>query len=101
MASREEAATWKKVAFTGMLSAEELQSAVDAMNIGKGLSVICAADILTSSESIEKVTSADCVILVEKQEQSVLGDITKELEALKAWNKPVLGAVVVNVDAVM
>ena len=101
LTSREEAAAWKKIAFTGMLSAGELQSAVDAMNIGKGLSVICAADILTSSESIEKVTSADCVVLVEKQEQSVLGDITKELEALKAWNKPVLGAVVVNVDAVM
>lgn len=99
--SREEAATWKKVAFTGMLSAEELQAAVDAMGLEKDLSVICADDVLTNAESIEKVTSADCVVLVEKQEQSVLGDITKELDALKAWNKPVLGAVVVNADAVM
>ena len=32
---------------------------------------------------------------------STLADISKELEALKAWNKPVLGAVVVGVDAVM
>lgn len=99
--SRTEAAAWKKVAFTGMLSAEELQTAVDAMGLSKDLSVICATDVLTSAESIEKVTSADCVVLVEKQEQSVIGDITKELEALKAWNKPILGAVVVNTDALM
>lgn len=101
LASREEATTWKTVAFTGMLSAEELQNTVDAMGLGKDLSIICAADVLTNADSIEKVTSADCVVLVEKQEQSVLGDIAKELEALKAWNKPVLGAVVVNADAMM
>ena len=99
LASREE--EYKKIAFTGMVGAEELKKAVDAMGLGKEYSVVCAPDVLTNAESIEKVTAADCVVLVEKQEESVLADITKELEALRAWNKTVLGAVVVNADAVM
>jgi len=101
LASREEATTWKKVAFTGMLSAEELKAVTDAVGLNKEYTIVCAADVLTNAESIEKITSADCVVLVEKQEESTVTDITKELEALKAWNKPVLGAVVVNADAVM
>jgi len=64
-------------------------------------SVICAPDVLTNAESIEKLSAADCVVLVEKQEESTLADISKEIEALRAWNKTVLGAVVVNADAVM
>lgn len=84
-----------------MVGAEELKKAVDAMGLGKEYSVVCAPDVLTNAESIEKVAVADCVVLVEKQEESVLADITKELEALRAWNKTVLGAVVVNADAVM
>lgn len=101
LASREEAAGWKKIAFTGTASAGELEVAVDAMNLGKEFSVVCAADVLTNAESIEKVAAADCVVLVEAQEKTSLADVAKELEALKAWNKTVLGAVVVNVDAVM
>lgn len=72
-----------------------------AMGLGKEFTVVCAADVLNFAESIEKLSEADCVVLVEKQEESTLADISKELEALKAWNKPVLGAVVVGVDAVM
>ncbi|MBP3568898.1 MAG: hypothetical protein J6K04_07000 [Lachnospiraceae bacterium] len=101
IASREGAADWKKIAFTGTARAEELKQAVDAMGIGKEFTVVCAADILTNAEAIEKLSGADCVVLVEKQEESTIADISKELEALKAWNKPVLGAVVLNTDAVM
>ena len=71
------------------------------MGIGNDYIVICAPDVLTNAESIEKLIEASCVVLVEKQEESTIADIAKELEALKAWNKPVLGAVVVGVDAVM
>ncbi len=101
LASREEATGWKKIAFTGMADAEELKKAVAAINLGNAYSVVCAPDILTNAESIEAVAAVDCVVLVEQQEKSVLSDITKELEALKAWNKTVLGAVLVNTDAVM
>jgi len=101
LASRKEAADWKKLAFTGTVSAEEMEQAVSAMGLSKDYTVICAPDVLTSAESIEKLSEADCVVLMEKQEVSALADISKELEALRAWNKTVLGAVVVNADAVM
>lgn len=99
LASREE--EYKKIAFTGMVGAEELKSVVSALGMDGSYSVVCAADVLTNAESIEKLVAADCVVLVEKQEQSTFADITKELEALKAWNKTVLGAVVVGTDAMM
>ena len=101
LASREDAAGWKKIAFTGTIDKEELKNVVSAFGIGASYSIICAPDVLTNADSIEKLCAADCVVLVEKQEESTLADITKELEALKAWNKTVLGAVVVNADAVM
>lgn len=101
LASREGAAGWKKIAFTGMAEAEELKKAAAAMKLGSEYSVICAPDILTNAESVEAVAQADCVVLVEQQEKSVLTDIAKELEALKAWNRTVIGVVVVNADAVM
>ena len=63
--------------------------------------VLCTADILTNAASIEQLSAADCVVLVEKQECSALADIEKELESLKAWNKPVLGAIITNTDAIM
>ena len=44
--------------------------------------------------------SADYVVLVEKQEESCYTQITRELEALFAWNKKVLGFIVIGVDAV-
>ena len=62
---------------------------------------ICAPNVLINAEAIAQVTGADCVVLVEKQEQTMLTDVTKEVEALKAWNKTVLGVIVVNTDAVM
>jgi len=101
VSARAEAANWKKVAFTGSLGAKELEDVVASLGMDASLSAICAPDVLTSAESIQKLSEADCVVLVEKQEESTLADITKEIEALKAWNKTVLGAVVVNADAVM
>lgn len=99
--SRDETKNWKKVAFTGTLDIKELQSIVKALGIDSTYTCICAPDVLTNAESIDKVAGADCVVLVEKQEETVLADVIKELEALKAWNKIVLGAIVVNTDAVM
>ncbi len=101
VSARAEAADWKKIAFTGTIAAEELEAVVASLGMDASLSAICAPDVLTNAESIEKLSEADCVVLVEKQEVSTLADITKEIEALKAWNKTVLGAVVVGVDAVM
>ena len=94
-------ADWKTIAFTGMLPETELQQVIDACGLKDSFTVLCAADILTNADAIEQLSAADCVVLVEKQESSALADIEKELEALKAWNKPVLGTIITNTDAVM
>ena len=101
LSAREEAKDWKRVAFAGTVSEEELQTLLAAMKFDESYTVTVVADILTNAESVEKVVAADCVVLVEKQEVSRFSDISRELEALKAWNKPVLGAIVLNADAVM
>lgn len=101
LASREDGKDWKKIAFIGTVAVEELKNVVAALGLDASYTLVCAPGVLTNADAIEKLTAADCVVLVEKQEQSTLADITKKLEALKAWNKTVLGAVVVNADAVM
>ena len=99
--SREEGNTWKKIAFTGTVSEEEIKKLLTSLNMNSSYQLISALDILTNAESIEKVMNADCVVLVEKQEHTKVIDMEKELEALKAWNKIVLGVVVLNTDAIM
>ncbi len=99
--SKEESSNWKKIAFTGTVSEEEMKKMIGSLGIEASYQLICAPDVLTNAESIEKVANADCVVLVEKQEQTKIVDIEKELEALKAWNKTVMGVVVLNVDAIM
>ena len=101
LASREEAKTWSTIAFTGTISGNEIQKVLDAMDLKTNYTLICAPDILTNADSIDKVSSADCVVLVEAQEHSLLSNIRKELESLNAWNKPVLGAIITNTDAIM
>ncbi len=101
IAAREDAKEWQTIAFTGTMPEAKLQRIVELMAIGGGFNAICASDMLTDASSVEKVSGADCVVLVETQEKSLMADVKKELEALKAWNKPVLGAVVLNTDAVM
>lgn len=92
---------YKTIAFTGTLPEEELQRVIDATGLKDSYTVLNTADILTNAASIDQLTAADCVVLVEKQEFSVLADIEKELESLKAWNKPLLGVIITNTDAVM
>ncbi len=100
IATRALAADLKKVAFIGMSSYEDIERAVNAMGID-GYEVVCAPNVLANSESIAKVAEADCVVLVETQEKTAISDIEKELEALRAWNKPIIGAIVINADALM
>lgn len=100
-AGREEAKSWKKVVLAGSVSGDELQKIKDAIALEAAYSVECAPKMLTDLASIDKVSEADIVIIVEKQEKTLIADIQKEVENLKAWNKTVLGAIVFNADAVM
>ena len=101
LTSSEESSAWKEIAFTGTISEEEMQKVLASLHMDASYQLICAPDVLTNAESIEKVANADCVVLVEKQEETKIADMEKELEALKAWNKTVLGVIVLNTDAVM
>ena len=101
LASSEESSTWKKLAFTGTVKEEEMKKLLGSLGIESSYQLVCAPDVLTNAESIEKVAGADCVVLVEKQEETKVTDMEKELEALKAWNKTVVGVIVLNTDAVM
>ena len=78
-----------------------MKKVLSSLHMDASYKLTCAPDVLTNAESIEKVASADCVVLVEKQEETKIADMEKELEALKAWNKTVLGVIVLNTDAVM
>lgn len=101
LASSPETAAWHQLAFTGTVPQERLEQVVADQELDTAYTAVCAADILTNAASIEKVMKADAVILVEQQEKSNVADIAREIEALRAWNKSVVGVVVIDVDAVM
>ncbi len=89
----------KTIAFVGTASAPDMEKAIAAMKIS-GYNIVCASNVLTDATSVAKVSVADCVVLMEKQEVTNMNDIEKELATLKVWKKPILGAVVLNVDTI-
>ena len=89
------------VAFTGILDEEHLQSILCADDFDDTYTLLFAPDLLSDAASIEKINTADYVILVTEQENSLLSDIEKQLEALNAWDKTVLGTIVLNTDTIM
>ena len=52
--------------------------------------------ILSSAKSLQSIHKYDCVVLVEKIDQSYYEDIIKELEYCKRFNIPVLGSILVG-----
>ena len=52
--------------------------------------------ILSSAKSLQSIQKYDCVVLVEKIDQSYYEDIIKELEYCKRFNIPVLGSILVG-----
>jgi len=101
LCSRDTEKAWGTVAFSGSVSAETLQTIIDATGLSDSYTTVNAADILTNADSIEKLTAADCAVLVVEQERTLVINVAKELEALKAWGIPVLGVIITNTDAVM
>lgn len=89
------------IAFTGILDAEHLQSILCTDDFDSNYTLLFAPDLLSDAASIEKINTADYVVFVVEQEHSSLSDIEKQLAALKAWDKTVLGTIVLNTDAIM
>lgn len=99
--SREADTSKTSLAFTGTMNEDSLQSVIAASGLQDCVSLICAPDLLSNADSVEKISSADYVVLLVEQETTSLSDIEKMLEALKTWNKPVLGTVILNVDTLI
>lgn len=55
---------------------------------------ILEKSILSSAKSLQSIQKYDCVILVEKLDQSYYEDIIRELEYCERFNVPVLGSIV-------
>lgn len=67
---------------------EKLSQVVDTCVLEKS--------ILSSAKSLQSVQKYDCVILVEKLDQSYYEDIIRELEYCERFNVPVLGSIVLG-----
>ncbi len=89
----------KTVAFTGSCSPSQISKAVLSMGLEES-EIVLAPNVLTSAAAIDKVAASDYVVLIEAQDSSALEDIKRELEALAAWEKTIIGAVVINVDSI-
>ena len=90
----------KVIAFTGNVAEREMKELLAEMKWENSYTIKCLPNILGNPSAVSEVMSADYVVLVEKQEESCYTQITRELEALFAWNKKVLGFIVIGVDAV-
>lgn len=86
---------YKSICFISSVSGEfehvseivdKLSQVVDACVLEKS--------ILSSAKSLQSVQKYDCVVLVEKLDQSYYEDIIRELEYCERFNVPVLGSIV-------
>ena len=89
-----------RVVFTGHAASEEIESFLSAAEWEKSYGIKCVPNILNDPSAVSAIMDADYVVLVEKQGGSTCTQIERELEALFAWKKKVLGFIVTDVDAV-
>ena len=89
-----------RVVFTGHATPEEIESFLSAAEWEKSYGIKCVPNILNDPSAVSAIMDADYVVLVEKQGGSTCAEIERELEALFAWKKKVLGFIVTDVDAV-
>ncbi len=87
----------KKVMVTGaILGAEEKAIAEDlATKLKKdGIEILCASPILYNAEALEKLVEIGQVVLVEKVEKSLCGEVEREIEICRQQEVNLIGCVV-------
>ncbi|WP_034445756.1 hypothetical protein [Butyrivibrio sp. AE2032] len=79
-------------------SHDAVKKAVQEVTAGckKDLELAVGSSVLTDSESLNKLSEADGVIIAEKVQESRLADIARELETCKKLGVNVMGTVVVK-----
>lgn len=86
---------YKSMCFISSVSAEfdHVNEIVDKLSQVVDTCVL-EKSILSSAKSLQSVQMYDCVVLVEKLDQSYYEDIIRELEYCERFNVPVLGSIV-------
>lgn len=67
---------------------------------GKSLSVVMAGNFLTDSAMAQKVSEADNILLLVQKEKSSVKETEKMLKQLKAYQKELLGTVLLDANAI-
>lgn len=91
------------VALTGSIGADALREFAEALNgavADSRLRFMAAGDPLREAAAMGPITAAEFTVIVEKQGVSVCSDVVKETERIRIWGKPVLGAVLLDADAI-
>ena len=92
-----------KFAIMGSISTKDLVLLTDSFNKsvpGDDNRFILAGNPMIDELAIEDVENANCVIIVEKQDQSSYRDIVRECNRINSWDIKILGIVLLDVDAV-
>ena len=86
---------YKSICFISSVSGEfgHVNAIVDKLSQVVDTCVL-EKSILSSAKSLQSVQKYDCVVLVEKLDQSYYEDIIRELEYCERFNVPVLGGIV-------
>lgn len=54
---------------------------------------ICTADVNANAEELKKLNNADAVIIIAERNSSKIADLSKAIETINIWKKPVIGSI--------
>ncbi len=87
----------KKVMLTGAAFGEEEKKLAEDLSAKlkkDGVEILCASPILYNAESLEKLVETGQVVLVEKVEKSLYGEVEREIEMCRHQDVNLIGCVV-------
>ncbi|MBN1777977.1 MAG: hypothetical protein JW811_07630 [Clostridiales bacterium] len=90
------------IALAGSIAAAELMEIADVFNDAVAdakLKFSAAGNPMRNASAVDGITASGIAVIVEKQEQSSCTDVVKAVDRITAWGKPVLGAVLLDADA--
>lgn len=89
-----------KIAVTSTLNKAKLESVIGEIQKGSSLYKLeLVGNVLTDPSSVDLVRKADNVILVVEQGKATYTQIQNEIEHITLWNKSIIGAIMIEADA--
>lgn len=71
---------------------DELKTKIQAFD--KDIKFVASANINSSASELKKLKDSDGIILVAERNVTKLDDLTKTIETINNWNKPIVGSIV-------